>query len=642
MDHGIRRVAVLGAGVMGAGIAAHLANAGIESLLFDIVPKDAGPTPQERSAYAIQGIKTAQKIKPAALYHKGNASLITACNYDDDADKLASCDWIVEVVVERLDIKQKVYEWVAANRAPGSIVSSNTSGISLAQMAEGMPEEMRAHFLVTHFFNPVRYLRLLELVTGPHTDAAVVARIAAFGQDKLGKGVVYGKDTPNFIANRIGTFGMASVFKHLPGSGLTIADVDAAFGSPMGRAKSAIFRTADVVGLDTLAHVMATGASAGDERSDWFAVPTFLQGLIDAGATGQKAGAGFYKKTRVDGKSVILGLDLETGDYVKHEKKRWACIGAARKHDKSSKAVKALLTGDDALAKFSWTVTADTLIYAANRLPEVADDIVNVDAAMRWGFNWEMGPFESWDAYGVREATERMQADGMEVPQWVLDMLAAGRDSFYARTDDGALTYWSLAGKAEPVPTSDKVIRVADLKAQGRELQRNPSASLYDMGDRVLLLEFHSKLNALDNLIFDQYEAALDKLDAGEFDALVVGNQDGKAFCAGANILAILMGSMQQAWDQIDGEVDRLQTLMMRAKYSAKPVVTAPHSLVLGGGVEVAMHSSATVVTGESYMGLVEGGVGLVPAGGGCKEMLVRYLGDVPDGVDYDPNPFIQ
>lgn len=642
MDHGIRRVAVLGAGVMGAGIAAHLANAGIESLLFDIVPKGAGDDPKARSAYALKGIETAKKIKPAALYNKANAALITACNYDDHADQLASCDWIVEVVVERLDIKRSVYEWVAANRAEGSIVSSNTSGIPLAQMAAGMPDEMRRHFLVTHFFNPVRYLRLLELVTGPDTDPAVVDRIAAFGEDRLGKGIVYGKDTPNFVANRIGTFGMASVFKHLPGSGLTIADVDAAFGTPMGRAKSAIFRTADVVGLDTLAHVFATGKNAGDERGDWFEVPAFLQQLIDAGATGAKAGAGFYKKTRIDGKKTILGLDLDSGEYVKHDKKRWGCIGAARKHDDTRKAVKALLTADDELARFAWTVTADTLIYAANRVPEVADDIVNVDAAMRWGFGWELGPFESWDAYGVREGVERMQADGMDVPQWVVDMLAAGRESFYARSDDGTLTYWTRDGQVAPVPTSDKVLKIADLKAQGKELTRNPSASLYDMGDGVLLLEFHSKLNALDNLIFDLYEAALDKLDAGEFDALVVGNQDGKAFCAGANILAILMGSMQQAWDQIDGEVHRLQKLMMRAKYSARPVVTAPHSLVLGGGVEVAMHSSATVVTGESYMGLVEGGVGLVPAGGGCKEMLVRYTGDIPHGVDFDPNPFVQ
>jgi 3-hydroxyacyl-CoA dehydrogenase len=648
MDHGIRRVAVLGAGVMGSGIAAHLANAGIESLLYDIVPQDAGDDPNAdaaaRSALARKGIETARKIKPAAFFHPANARLVTPCNYDDHADLLAGCDWIIEVVVERLDIKQKVYEWVAANRAEGSIVSSNTSGISLASMAEGMPEEMRRHFLVTHFFNPVRYLRLLELVSGPDTDPAVVERIATFGEDVLGKGIVYGKDTPNFVANRIGTFGMASVFHHLPDSGLTLTDIDAAFGTPMGRARSAIFRTADVVGLDTLAHVFETGRQAGDEKADWFQVPGFLQQLVDAGATGQKAGAGFYKKTRdpETGKRVILALDIDSGEYVPQEKKKWGSIGAAKKAGRTGKAIKALLTHDDELARFAWKVTADTLLYAARRIPEIADDIVNVDRAMQWGFGWELGPFETWDAYGVAEGVARMKEDGHDIPAWVEEMLAAGRESFYARDEDGTLTYRDLSGEARPVPSSDKEIHLAELKARGQEIARNASASLYDLGDRVLLLEFHSKLNALDNLIFDQYEAALDKLDQGEFDALVVGNQDRKAFCAGANILAILMGSMQQAWDQIDESVARLQRIMMRAKYHRCPVVTSPHQLTLGGGAEVAMHSAATVASGETYMGLVEVGVGVVPAGGGCKELLVRYLGDIPEGVDYDPNPFIQ
>jgi len=643
MDHGIRRVAVLGAGVMGAGIAAHLANAGIESLLFDIVPQGAGDDPAARNALGLKGIASARTIKPAALYHPRNAARIQARNYDDHGEDLATCDWIVEVVVERLDIKRKVFAWVAEHRRPGTIVSSNTSGIPLADMAADMPDEMRRHFLVTHFFNPVRYLRLLELVTGPDTDPAVVARVAAFGEDALGKGIVFGKDTPNFVANRIGTFGMASVFRHLPGSGLSIADVDAAFGAPMGRAKSAIFRTADVVGLDTLAHVFKTGREAGDERADWFEVPAFLQRLIDAGATGQKAGAGFYKKDRgAGGKGAILALDLETGAYVEPEKKKWACIGAARKHDDTRKAVKALLTADDDLARFAWKVTADTLLYAANRVPEVADDIVNVDRAMRWGFGWELGPFESWDAYGVQAGVDRMKADGYEVPAWIEQMLASGRSSFYARDEHGRVTYATREGGVALVPTSDKELHVADLKATGRQIARNPSSSLHDLGDRVLLLEFHSKLNALDNLIFDMYAAALDKLDGPDFDALVVGNQDGKAFCAGANILMILMGAMQKEWGQIDASVKTLQDLLMRAKYHRKPVVTAPYGLVLGGGVEVAMHSAATVAGGESYMGLVEVGVGLIPAGGGCKEMLCRYLGDVPEGVNYDPNPFVQ
>jgi 3-hydroxyacyl-CoA dehydrogenase len=641
MAHGIQKVAVLGAGVMGAAIAAHLANAGIPSVLFDIVPPDAEGA--DRLAFAQKGITTIKKIKPAALYRKDAAALITPANYDDHGHLLGECDWIVEAVIERLDIKQKVFSWVAANRKPDSVVSSNTSGIPLAALVEKMDPELRKHFLVTHFFNPVRYMRLLELVSGPDTDPAVTSRMADFGNTVLGKGIVYGKDTPNFVANRIGTFGMASVFRHIKDYDLPIEAVDSIFGSPMGRPKSAIFRTADVVGLDTLSLVFGTllEKAAGDECQDWFEVPSYLTELVSSGRTGQKAGAGFYKKSKVDGKRVIKSLNLKTGEYDAPQKLRFPSVGAAKKAGSTAKAMHALVWGDDDAAKLAWSVTADTLIYSANRIPEICDDIVNVDRAMEWGFAWEMGPFRTWDAIGVAESVERMEAEGRVVPAWVKSMLSSGRTQFYQRNEGGTLTHATLAGDSASVPTDPRRLSLQDIRLDRGEVARNTSASLVDLGDGALCLEFHSKVNALDELIFEQYEKGLDLLDEGQFKTLIVGNQDGKAFCAGANILMILMGAMQKEWDQIDGNIKRLQDLLMRAKYSSAPIITAPYALTLGGGCEVAMQSSATVAGGELYMGLVEVGVGLIPGGGGCKEAMFRYLQDIPPTVDYDPIPFV-
>jgi len=643
MGFRISRVAVLGAGVMGSGIAAHLANAGVPSLLFDIVPRD--PAVKDRSALAKAGIQTAVKSKPAAFFRGDDASLITPCNFDDDAARLAECDWIVEVVTERLDIKRRVFETVAKHRRPGTIVSSNTSGISLAAMAETMPEEMQQHFLVTHFFNPVRYMRLLELVTGPKTLGWVRSTMADFGERVLGKGVVFGKDTPNFVGNRTGTYGMASVFKHMVDHKLTVEQVDAIFGKPMGRPKSAVFRTADLVGIDTLVHVFGNtyDNAPNDEQRQAFVVPDFVKQLVDSGRTGEKSGAGFYKKAKgADGKSEILALDLNTGDYRSQEKPRFDCIGKAKKTETAGDSIKAMLSTDDPGSKVAWGATSDVLIYSANRIPEIADDIVNVDRAMKWGFGWDLGPFETWDAIGVAESVARIEGEGRTVPAWVKQMLASGRKSFYERDASGTLTYWQPSGSAAAVPRSEGQVLLLDLKAKNKEVARNMSASLFDLGDGVLGLEFHSKMNALDTEIFALYTQALDKLDAGEFEALVVGNQAQSAFCAGANLFMIAMGAMQKQWDGINASIVQLQNLMMRAKYSDKPVVTAPFGLTLGGGAEVSFHSAATQAAGELYMGLVEVGVGLIPGGGGCKELVVRYLGDFPQDIDYDPNPFVQ
>jgi len=641
----IRKVAVLGAGVMGQGIAAHLSNAGIPSVLFDVVPKDL-PAGAPRSKLAIDGIANATRLKPAALYKKELESLIQPANYEDDGAKLRDCDLIIEAVVENIRIKNIVFDWVEKNRHADAIVATNTSGLSLQAMGAEMSEEMRKHFLVMHFFNPVRYMRLLELVISPDTLPEVAETVAEFGRGAMGKGIVFGKDTPNFIANRIGTFGIVSVFHHMAAYGLGVEAVDAIFGPAMGRPKSAVFRTADLVGNDTLAHVLKTvyDGCPDDEFRTRFVAPSWLDKMVAEGANGDKAGRGFYQKTKDDkGQRVIQVRNLETGTYGPADKPRFDSLGKARGAETPAGKVQAMLKADDVAAKFAWAVTADTLVYSAARIPEIADDIVNIDRAMRWGFAWDLGPFESWDAIGVRDSVTRMKADGVAVPAWVEAMLATGRESFYARDAQGRMTYWDgLKGESKLMPGSKSWLILSDLKAQHKVVAYNPSAELYDLGDGILGLSFRSKMKALDDGIIEMYGKALDDLDAGKWDALVVGNQGGNAFSAGANIMMVAMAAMQEEWGDLEKMIETLQTTTQRAKYSKRPVVTAPWGLTLGGGAEVAMQCAHTQAAGELYMGLVEVGVGLIPAGGGCKEMLSRYLGDIPEGTEYDPNPFVQ
>ncbi|MCP4921335.1 MAG: 3-hydroxyacyl-CoA dehydrogenase/enoyl-CoA hydratase family protein [Proteobacteria bacterium] len=634
MAYSINKVAVLGAGVMGQGIAAHLANARIESVLYDI-----------NMEAAQAGLKNAVKLKPAGgntslFFKKSDAKMVTAATYDDAGAKLlGECDLIIEVVVERMDIKHKVFSWVGEHRAKGSIVASNTSGLSLAGMGEVMDEEMRSHFLVMHFFNPVRYMRLLELVSGPETLPEVTAAITEFGEKKLGKGIVTCKDTPNFIANRIGTYGIMSVLHHMPTIGLNIAEVDAIFGKPMGRPASAVFRTGDLVGIDTLAHVIKTvyDSCPDDPERDKFVVPAWVEKMVAEGDLGGKTGKGFYWKTKIDGKKAILARNVETGEYENQGRPKFASVKAAK-----SGGLKALVAGDDKAAKIAWLATADTLIYAAGRIPEIADDIVNIDRGMRWGFGWKIGVFESWDKLGVRSSVERMKAEGRTVPAWVEAMLATGRETFYTR-NNGVDSYWcAIEGVEKTVEGSSGWLILKDVKDAGGLVAKNVGADLIDLGDGVLNLSFHTKMNALDADIFELYNQALDELEEGKWEALVVGSQGGPAFCAGANIFMLVMLAMQQEWGQIEEMVGGMQTVLKRAQYNKRPVVTAPRGLTLGGGLEVAMQSSACQAGGELYAGLVEVGVGLIPAGGGCKEVLARSLGNIPEGVEYDPNPFVQ
>jgi 3-hydroxyacyl-CoA dehydrogenase len=622
----IKKVAVLGAGVMGQGIAAHLTNAGIDAVLYDMSTEAAD-----------KGIATALKAKPKHFMRKGNADRITTAHYDERGAKLlGECDLIIEVVVERLDIKHKVFSWVAEHRRPGSIVASNTSGLSIGDMAEPMPQEMKERFLVMHFFNPVRYMRLLELVAGPETLPEVSAEMAAFGENVLGKGIVWAKDTPNFIANRIGTHGMAVTFHHMADLGLNVAQVDAIFGKAMGRGAGP-FRVGDLVGIDTLAHVVKTmyDGLPDDEARDLFVVPGFIQKLIDEGNLGGKTGAGFYKKSRnAEGKKVILARNVETGDYEDQGKPRFKSVGAARK-----KGIKGLIGGDDVAATAAWRVLRDSWVYCSNRLPEIADDIVNIDRGMKWGYNWKTGPFETWDAAGVAETVARMKEEGISPASWVEEMLEGGRASFYV---DG--TYWDPTTKtAVAVPMAENWLNLTTVRKSGGLVKKNMVARLLDLGDGVAGLEFNSPatMNALEQGMFELYAEALDELDAGKWEALVVGNQ-GKAFSAGANVGMILMLAYTSQWDAIDKMVADMQNLLMRAKYSRRPVVTAPYGFTFGGGLEVAMHSSATVAAGETYAGLVEVGVGVLPAGGGCKETIYRFLNDIPTGVEYDPSPYVK
>jgi 3-hydroxyacyl-CoA dehydrogenase len=658
----IRKAAVLGAGVMGQGIAAHLANAGIESVLYDIVPRGLKEG-EPRSKLAIGGLKNATKLRPAAFFDKGLASMVTPANYDDDGGLLADCDLIIEVVVERLDVKNIVYKWVAENRRPGSIVASNTSGLPLSAMAESMSEEMRQHFVIMHFFNPVRYMRLLELVSGQDTLPEVTASIAAFSEERLGKGIVYAKDTPNFVANRIGTYGIVSVFRHMERLDMTIEEVDTALGKAAGRPKLGVFGLGDLVGLDTIDHVLGNvfNHCPDDEEREAHVSPSWYKALLEEGALGNKTKKGFYQRTRQrdeKGRRITLARNWKTGEYAPKQRPRFDSVKQALAFkDDPAAALRALLRGEDTAAQLVWSVSADAWIYTANRIPEIADDIVNIDRGMRWGFNWDLGPFESWDAAGVSATVERMEGEGRTVPAWVKAMLAAGRESFYA-LEGGVQTYWcAVDSVAKPVPMNEQWLNLHTVKSSNGVVQKNDSASLVDMGDGVLLLEFTKpdSFNALEQEMFEMYSNGLDLLDADQFEALVVGSQqspygtfrpssgpNGQAFCAGANLMVVGMMAMQGDWDGLDAMIKGLQDILRRAQYSSKPVVTAPYALVLGGGLELAMQSAATVSTGEVFMGLVEAGMGVLPAGGGCKEMLRRYLGPIPKAVNVDPNPYVQ
>ncbi len=635
----IKTAAVLGSGVMGSGIAALLAGAGVRTYLLDIVPKDL-PAGGDRSQIAKSNLAAALKAKPAAFYSPKDADLVIPGNFDDHLDKLAECDWVIEVVVENLGIKQSLIKKVAEKAGAHTIVTSNTSGIDVDAIVEGLPLEFRKRWLGTHFFNPPRYMKLLELIPAKDTDPAVLDFIAEFGRNELGKGIVFAKNTPNFIANRIGAWGMIALVRQMVEEGLSIEEVDAVFGKATGRPKSAVFKTADLVGLDTLHHVAKNTYAAieGDPYRDTFLVPDFINTMVEKKQLGNKTKGGFYKK---DGKNRLV-LDWKTGEYVPLSKPTFPSVDAAKGIEDVRARVKAvIMDGTDPGALFAWKGTAKTLIYSAYLIPEISDSIVEIDRAMRWGYNWEMGPFETWDAIGVEASVARMEKDGLEVPANVKKMLAAGVTSFYQKRDDGLYAYDLVKGAYAKVDADPRDIRTEELRKAGKVVKQNSGATIFDAGDGVLLVEFHTKMNAVDADIVTALNDAMDIAEKDGWKGIVIGNH-ADAFSAGANLLMVFMQAQNGQWDDLNTMVHEFQQCTMRLRYSNIPVVAAVGGLALGGGCEIAMHCNYTVLAGESYVGLVEVGVGLIPAGGGCKDMLVKLQEGNPDGVQTMPLPTAQ
>ena len=616
MNQSIDKVAVLGAGVMGAQIAGHFANAGIPGLLYDI-----------NQELAQKGVDGLTKMKPAPLYKPKNVDLVEPCNYDEHLKKLNEVDLVIEAVAERLDIKHAVYNNIVPHLKESVIMTSNTSGIPLSDLISVLPAHLKKRFMITHFFNPPRYMRLLELIKGPDTDEAVYEMIAEFGEDVLGKGIVHAKDTPNFIGNRIGVLGMSVTMNTAMKNGLTVEEVDKLTGTVIGRPKSATFRTADVVGLDTMINVSNTSFEnlPDDEEREEFKIPAFLQKLVDNGNLGAKTKAGFYKKTDEG----ILSVDLKTGEYGPQKKVRFDGFRLAKDRQIPNEKLKAMAYSDDKGGKFFWEILSRTLIYSANRLPEISDDIINIDNAMKWGYGWESGPFEVWDGIGVRESVERMEKEGRKVPQWVNDMLASGRESFY-EIKDGNRTYFDvLSSTVKTEEQSEKSINLNLHKTGGNIIKKDWSASLIDLGDGVLNVEFHSilqpTLNPIDGSLGQTISDGMDLLEADKYQALVIGHQ-GANFCAGANLANMIQAIEASAWDQMNDTIKQLQDLTQRIRFSKAPVVAAPHHLTLGGGFELIAPAAHRVAAGELYIGAVEVGVGLIPGAGGNLRLILNLM----------------
>ncbi|MDJ0665892.1 MAG: 3-hydroxyacyl-CoA dehydrogenase NAD-binding domain-containing protein [Desulfobacterales bacterium] len=638
----IRKAAVVGSGVMGGGIAALLASAGVRTVMLDIVPFDLPEAekndPQARNRIVKAGYDNLLTIQPALLMQPGDIDLISIGNLEDDFDQLADCDWIVEVVVENLKIKQDLFARIDKIRRPGSIVSSNTSGIPLKAMSEGLSEDFRKHFLGTHFFNPVRYMHLLEIIPGPETDPEILAFMADFGERILGKGIVWAKDTPNFVGNRIGVQGMVKAMQLMVSEGLTVTEVDALFGPAMGRPKTAMFKTADLVGLDTLGHVARNSyelVDDEDEKQD-FILPDFFDQMIEKKMLGKKTQGGFYKtELTPEWKKIRKVLNPASMEYEDWHKAEFPCLAAAHKAKTLPEKLRAIVYGDDKGAVFAWKAVAAQLIYAANRIPEISDTVVEIDNAMKWGYNFEMGPFESWDAIGVKESVAKMKQDGLAVPAKVAQMLAAGVESFY-KTEDGKRFFYDFDAQAyKEITVSASNISLAALKGAGGLVKRCASASLVDLGDGVFCCEFHTKMNALNAEIIAFLNESMDHVEENGV-GLVIGNQAGGmpgAFSAGADLVQVGTAARENRLDEIDAMIKSLHAVVQRATFSPFPVVAAPYGLALGGGCEVCLAADRIVAHAELYMGLVEIGVGLLPAGGGCKNLWKRAVGTIPANV---------
>lgn len=626
---------------MGARIAAHLANAGVPCDLLDMVPREltaeetrkgvSRESAEFRNRLAIAGIEAAKKARPAAFFVADFGRLIRPGNFEDNLDWCKGADWIIEAVVEDLEIKRSLLERVEKHRRPGTIVSTNTSGLPIHLVANGRSEDFQAHWAGTHFFNPPRYMKLVELIAGPKTKPEVLAALDEFCDRRLGKGVVAAKDTPNFIANRIGTFSMLNALRLMGELEMTVEEVDACTGPAIGQPKSATFRAADLVGLDVLAHVVENiyEGVRDDESREIYKLPPLIDEMMQRGWLGEKTGSGFYKRVKnAAGESEILTLDVKTMEYRPRQKAKFAPIEAGKMIEDTRERLRAfvnpILDGKvvDKAARFIWGALSETCLYAARRVPEIADRIVEVDRAMRWGFGWELGPFEIWDTIGAERMAQKLKLVGKTMPPVVNALLASGKKSFY-ETARGETSYFDLASAShKPLERPPGVIVLKSLREQSKIVESNSGASLIDLGDGVVCCEFHAKMNAIGADIVAMLHAGLKRLRT-DFDAMVIANQ-AQNFSVGANLMLLLVSAQEQEWDDIHDAVRQFQNVNMAVKYAPRPVVAAPQGLALGGGCEISLHAARIHAAAEAYIGLVETGVGLIPAGGGSKEMMIR------------------
>lgn len=629
MKRRINKVAVIGSGIMGSGIACHFANIGVEVLLLDIIPRELTETetrkgltlesPAVRNRLVNEHLQNALKSKPSPIYHPKFASRIATGNTTDDLAKIADADWIIEVVVERLDIKKTVFEQIEKYRKPGTLITSNTSGIPIQFMSEGRSEDFQKHFCGTHFFNPPRYLKLFEIIPGPKTDKEILSFLEEYGEKFLGKTTVVAKDTPAFIGNRVGIFGIQHLFHLVKELGMTVEEVDKLTGPVIGRPKSATFRTVDVVGLDTLVHV-ANGLYEGapnDEARSYFQLPDFIKTMVDNKWLGSKTGQGFYKKVDKD----ILSLDLDTLEYRPQKKASFATLELTKSIDKPIDRFKILIDGKDKAGEFYRKSFAGLFAYVSNRVPEITDDLYKIDDAMKAGFGWENGPFEIWDAVGVEKGLELIQAEGLQAAEWTKNMLASGNKTFYS-VKDGASYAFDIASKTQKkIPGQDAFIILNNIR-EARKVWENKDAVVTDLGDGILNMEFRSKMNTIGGDVLTGINKAIE-LAEKDFAGLVIGNQ-GANFSVGANIGMIFMMAVEQEYEELNMAIKLFQDTMMRVRYSGIPVVVAPHGMTLGGGCEMSLHADKVVAAAETYIGLVEFGVGVIPGGGGSKEMALR------------------
>ena len=638
MTKPVRRAGVIGAGVMGSGIMAHFANAGVDVVMLDIVPpglsEEEKKSPANRNRFSAGGLQGALKARPAAFFHKNYAKRVTIGNLEDDIELLKGCDLVIEAIIENIDIKRSLFDKLENTLDEGTVVASNTSGLRIADMLEGRGASFRKNFLVMHFFNPVRYMKLLELVAGEETDPDVMARMKQFGEDQLGKGIVIGKDTPNFVGNRIGCYSMSLTMNEMLEANLTPEDVDAITGPPMGHPKSASYRTADMVGLDTFKHVSDNcyEALVDDPERDVFKLPEFMNAMVERKILGNKTKGGFYKKTKEG---------IMTFDPVKLEYRAKGGDEEIKKFCKSLKGspaqrVKALVENDGPAGQFAWKVLSRTLAYSAAKIPEITDRVEDVDNGMKWGYNWDLGPFETWDAIGFKTAYDRMRADGLDLPEAIDEMAASGAESFY--TDDGRV-YDLTKGEyvARDIDTRNATLTI--MRQGESAVFENRGTQAWDLGDGILGLTFTTKANSIDDTVVEGLSKATEVAER-DFRGMVIYNE-GDHFCVGANLFAVVMAAQQKAWDQLRETVSGLQGALQRTKYSTIPVVAAPFGMTVGGGFEVCMGADAVQAASETYVGLGEVGVGLLPGGAGNMNMLWRALEGIPDGTDVDTLPFV-